>query len=84
MNPLVAECHEEKDLIKRGERNKVARLTAAKDSLLKHPPLDDEKHLIHDFFMNTVDHKALSFKARLKPENSVWMEDAKMKTIFFY
>ena len=82
LNPLIAECHEEKDFIKRGESNKIARLGRAKESLLKQPPLDDEKHLIHDFFMNTVDHKVRSFKARIKPENSVWMEDANMKTIF--
>jgi acyl-coenzyme A thioesterase 9 len=28
-----------------------------------------------------VDHKTLSFKARVKPENQVWMEDAKLKNV---
>ena len=42
LNPLVAESHEEKEFIKRGESNKIARLGHAKESLLKQPPLDDE------------------------------------------
>ena len=44
------------------------------DTLFKHIPHEGEQELIHDFFMKTVDHKAMSFKARIKPENSVWME----------
>lgn len=81
VNPMAAETHEEKDLFNRGESNKIARLGAAGESLFKHPPSEEEKRIIHDFFIKTVDHKALSFKARVKPENSVWMEDAKLKTI---
>ena len=44
------------------------------DTLFKQIPHEGEQELIHDFFMKTVDHKAMSFKARIKPENSVWME----------
>lgn len=78
---MAAETQEERDLFSKGESNKVARLGAAGESLFKHPPSEEEKRIIHDFFIKTVDHKALSFKARVKPENSVWMEDAKLKTI---
>ena len=28
-----------------------------------------------------VDHKTLSFKARVKPGNHVWMEDARLKNL---
>lgn len=77
----MAETPEEKALLKRGEANKVARFGAAGKSLFKHPPSEDEKCLIHDFFIQTVDHKMMSFKARIKPENSIWMEDAKLKNI---
>ena len=28
-----------------------------------------------------VDHKTLSFKARVKPDNHVWMEDARLKNL---
>jgi len=77
------------------------RLLSAGDSLFKTPPTEEEKSLIHDFFIKTVriienawqrkfkqslflsklDKKALSFKARVKPVNHVWMEDTKLKNL---
>lgn len=81
LNPLIIEDDQEKQLFERGQRNCIARKETAKDSLFKHPPSEHEKMLIHDFFMQTVDHSALSFKARIKPQNSVWMEDAKLKNL---
>ena len=81
VNPLAAETQDEMDLCNRGKSNKIARLGAAGESLLKHPPSEEEKQIIHDFFINTVDRSALSFQARVKPKNSIWMEDAKLKTI---
>ena len=81
MNPLVTETEEEKKILDRGERNKIIRMATATDSLFKHPPSEEEKALIHDFFIKTVDHKALSFKARVLPDNSIWMENSKMKNI---
>jgi acyl-coenzyme A thioesterase 9 len=81
LNPLIAETDEEKELLAKGEKNKMARKDTAKDSLFKNPPTEHEKILIHDFFMKTVDHTALSFKARIKPANSIWMEDGKLKNL---
>lgn len=81
LNRLSTETSEEKALFERGQRNTIARKECAKDTLFKNPPTEHEKMLIHDFFIQTVDHSALSFKARVKPENSVWMEDAKLKNI---
>lgn len=81
VNPLVVETEAEKAFSDRGERNKIARYAMTTESLFKNPPSEQEKRLIHDFFISTVDHKALSFKARVKPPNSVWMEDAKLKNI---
>ena len=81
INKLIAETEAEKALVAQGERNRAARLASATDSLFKNPPSEWEKRLIHDFFIQTVDHKALSFKARVKPENSEWMENAKLKNI---
>ena len=57
------------------------RYKISQDSLFKIPPSLPEQEIIHDFFINTVDHKAMSFKARIKPENSVWFEDAKLKNL---
>ena len=81
LNRLTCESDQEKALFERGEQNTKARKISSKDSLFKHPPSEHEKMLIHDFFIKTVDHSALSFKARIKPENSVWMEDAKLKNL---
>ena len=81
LNRLVAETEEEKILFERGQKNTAARKECAKDSLFRNPPTENEKMLIHDFFIKTVDYAALSFKARVKPDNSVWMEDAKLKNL---
>merc|ERR1712142_494582 len=64
-----------------GEENKKRRYKISQDSLFKVPPSLPEQDIIHDFFINTVDHKAMSFKARVKPQNSVWFEDAKLKNL---
>lgn len=53
----------------------------SQDSLFRVPPTVAEMEIIHDIFIRTVDHKAMSFKARVKPVNTVWMEDAKLKNL---
>ena len=50
-------------------------------SLMRQPPSESERLVIHDQFLRTVDWKSMSFKSRIKPENSVWMEDAKLKNM---
>eukprot|EP00088_Acartia_fossae_P059422 TRINITY_DN7051_c0_g1_i1.p1 TRINITY_DN7051_c0_g1~~TRINITY_DN7051_c0_g1_i1.p1 ORF type:complete len:442 (-),score=92.43 TRINITY_DN7051_c0_g1_i1:220-1515(-) len=81
LNPLERGSQEEEDIYQRGEQNKVRRFAMSQDSLFRVPPTLHEQEIIHDFFIRTVDHKAMSFKARIKPENSVWMEDAKLKNL---
>jgi len=81
INPLEVVTDEEKEIFETGELNKKRRQQISQDSLFKNIPAETEQELIHDFFMKTVDHKAMSFKARIKPANSVWMEDAKLKNL---
>jgi len=81
LNPLELVTAEEKELFKNGEENKKRRYQLSQDSLFKVPPSLEEQEIIHNFFINTVDHKAMSFKARVKPQNSVWFEDAKLKNL---
>lgn len=81
LNPLETTSKEEKELFDKGAQNKVRRSAMSQDSLFRVPPTVPEQQIIHDFFIRTVDHKAMSFKARIKPENSVWMEDAKLKNL---
>merc|ERR1712107_496670 len=51
------------------------------DSLFKVPPTLEEQLIIHNLFINTVDHRGFPFKARVKPENSAWFEDANLKNL---
>ena len=40
------------------------RYQISQETLFKQIPNEDEQELVHDFFMKTVDHKQMSFKAR--------------------
>ncbi|XP_002738606.1 acyl-coenzyme A thioesterase 9, mitochondrial-like [Saccoglossus kowalevskii] len=79
--PLKAESDEEKQLLMKGEDNRKRRIRESKESLLKTPPNADETALIHRLFLDTLDPMSVTFKARVKPDGAVWMEDAKLKNI---
>merc|ERR1712241_506478 len=81
INPLELVTEEEKMLFQKGEMNKKRRYEISQETLFKAIPGEEEQALVHDFFMKTVDHKQMSFKARIKPENTVWFEDAKLKNL---
>ncbi|KAG9485735.1 hypothetical protein GDO78_008690 [Eleutherodactylus coqui] len=79
VNPLVPEGPEEESLFKQGELNKLRRVEFSTASLLKMAPTAEERKIIHDIFLNTLDTNTVSFRSRILPPNSVWMEDAKLK-----
>lgn len=81
VNPLVVETPEEKALFEAGEGNKLIRQTEAEFSLLKVPPNSEERLVIHDLFLKTLDLKAATFKTFVKPENSKWMDEAVLKNV---
>eukprot|EP00092_Neocalanus_flemingeri_P035179 GFUD01038283.1.p1 GENE.GFUD01038283.1~~GFUD01038283.1.p1 ORF type:complete len:511 (+),score=112.98 GFUD01038283.1:56-1588(+) len=81
INPLVVKSEDEKILFKLGKKNIASRAKADQDSLFKEPPSTIESNLIHNMFLSTVDHKVRSFAARVKPENSNWMTDSKLKSV---
>ena len=81
INPLKATNDLEKRIFAEGQSRYEYRKNKFKDSLFQNPPSEEEKNIIHEFFIKTVDHEARTFKARVKPQNSVWMEDAKLKTV---
>ncbi|XP_013061260.1 acyl-coenzyme A thioesterase 9, mitochondrial-like [Biomphalaria glabrata] len=81
VNPLDPQTPEEIALFKLGEENKIKRQRETTQSLLKTPPTEDERLIIHDLFLSTVDLNSGTFKVRVKPENTVWMEDAIKKTL---
>ncbi|XP_077480774.1 acyl-coenzyme A thioesterase 9, mitochondrial-like isoform X2 [Stigmatopora argus] len=79
VNPLRPEGPEEEELFRRGEANKSRRVELSTASLLKVAPTADERTIVHSLFLNTLDKKTVSFRSRLLPPGSVWMEDAKLK-----
>ena len=81
INPLIVTSPEEKYLFSQGEKNIALRAKADQDSLFKEPPAQEESSLIHKMFLSTIDHKARSFSARIRPENSSWMTDSKLKSV---
>ncbi|KAM3933667.1 acyl-coenzyme A thioesterase 9, mitochondrial isoform 1-T1 [Leptodactylus fuscus] len=79
VNPLVPDGPEEESLFKQGELNKTRRIEFSTASLLKMAPTAEERKIVHDMFLNTLDTRTVSFRSRVLPPNSVWMEDAKLK-----
>ncbi|XP_051971165.1 acyl-coenzyme A thioesterase 9, mitochondrial-like isoform X2 [Xyrauchen texanus] len=79
INPLKPEGPEEQAIFQQGEINKKRRVELSTASLLKVAPTAEERTRIHNLFLNTLDPRTVSFRSRILPPNSVWMEDAKMK-----
>ncbi|KAM4905280.1 acyl-coenzyme A thioesterase 9, mitochondrial isoform 6-T8 [Sylvia borin] len=79
VNPLIPESPEEEEIFKQGELNKLKRIEFSTASLLKMAPTAEERNIVHDIFLNTLDTRTVSFHSRKLPPNSVWMEDAKLK-----
>ncbi|XP_059170721.1 acyl-coenzyme A thioesterase 9, mitochondrial-like isoform X2 [Physella acuta] len=81
VNPLDPQTEEEIELFKLGEENKKIRQREGMQSLLKTPPTEEERLTIHDLFLSTVDLNSGTFKVRVKPENSVWMDETIKKSL---
>lgn len=81
VNPLQLETEEDKKLFELGEQNKIKRQEEANKTLLRVPPSEEERLVIHDIFLQTIDPNLSTFKARIKPVNSVWMEDTILKNL---
>uniref|UniRef100_A0A669DQL3 Acyl-CoA thioesterase 9, tandem duplicate 1 n=1 Tax=Oreochromis niloticus TaxID=8128 RepID=A0A669DQL3_ORENI len=79
VNPLKPEGPEEERLFQEGEANKSRRVELSTASLLKVAPTQEERTVVHGLFLNTLDTNTVSFRSRVLPPSSVWMEDAKLK-----
>uniref|UniRef100_A0A8C5WPV5 Acyl-CoA thioesterase 9 n=1 Tax=Laticauda laticaudata TaxID=8630 RepID=A0A8C5WPV5_LATLA len=79
VNPLIVETPEEEKIFNEGEKNKIRRLESSRASLLKVAPTADERNIIHNIFLNTLDSRTVSFRSRVLLPNSVWMQDTKLK-----
>ncbi|XP_048458508.1 acyl-coenzyme A thioesterase 9, mitochondrial [Rhincodon typus] len=81
INPLKPEGPEEENLFKQGNLNKAKRTKLKETSLLKIAPNEEERKIIHDMFLGTLDMRTISFHSRILPENSVWMDQTKLKSL---
>uniref|UniRef100_A0A673BAL6 HotDog ACOT-type domain-containing protein n=1 Tax=Sphaeramia orbicularis TaxID=375764 RepID=A0A673BAL6_9TELE len=79
VNPLNPQGAEEEKLLQEGEANKSRRMGMSRASLLKVAPTAEERKIVHSLFLNTLDTQTVSFRSRILPPNSVWMQDAKLK-----
>lgn len=81
MNGIELVNNEEKVIFELGERNKKIRHTESQQSLFKVPPTMEDSIYIHEIFKSTVDFKSGSINQRIKPLNSVWMEETALKNV---
>lgn len=81
MNPLDITNEEEKAIFELGNANKEERIKELKTSLTIEPPNSEESMHIHEMFKKTIDLKSGSLNLRYKPDNTVWMEDTKLKNV---
>ncbi|XP_042228447.1 acyl-coenzyme A thioesterase 9, mitochondrial-like isoform X2 [Homarus americanus] len=81
VNPLVCETPEERKILQRGDISKLHRKVVQEESLFRVPPNESEKTLVHEMFMSMANPEELSFTSKNKPENSVWIEETKLKNL---
>ncbi|CAG5128788.1 unnamed protein product, partial [Candidula unifasciata] len=81
VNPLDPVTPEEIEAFRIGEENKTIRQLEGSKSLLKTIPTEEERLVIHDIFLSTVDQKSGTLRVRVKPDNSVWMDESRLKTL---
>lgn len=79
--PLRPDGPEEEAVFAEGARHKSLRQQSSKESLLKTCPSPTETDLIHSMFLATLDVKQNTFRNRVKPANSVWMDETMLKNV---
>lgn len=81
VNHLVPDGDIELGFMKLGENNSKLRREKSSKSLLKLAPTEEERQIIHNLFLQTLDKASGTYSIRIKPENTVWMETLKLKTV---
>lgn len=81
VNKIEAVDVEEKHYYERGKVNKALRQKKLKESLFKMAPTAKERDVIHNMFLATLDPNKSTFHSRVKPKDTVWMEETQLKNI---
>ncbi|VDM38698.1 unnamed protein product [Toxocara canis] len=77
--PLKATSSKEEEIIGKGLAACQTRRLKEERSLLRTQPNEEERYILHEFFLKTIDRKNHSFRHRVLPPNHVWLDDAKLK-----
>ncbi|TKR80324.1 hypothetical protein L596_014413 [Steinernema carpocapsae] len=75
--PLKLETPEDKEMFQTGLEAVLRRKHFQRNSLLAKPPSEQERFILHDIFLKTIDQKQLSH--RVLPKSHVWLEDSALK-----
>lgn len=81
VNPFKAADDQELKFFEQGQLNKVERKRKSEESLFKRAPTSDERNLIHDMFLKSLDPTKSTFSRRVKADNTVWMENTRLKNL---
>ena len=81
VNPFRVCDDQERKFFEQGELNKLERKRKAEESLFKQAPTADERNLIHDMFLRSLDPTKSTFSRRVKADNTVWMGNTRLKNL---
>ncbi|XP_038658706.1 acyl-coenzyme A thioesterase 9, mitochondrial-like isoform X2 [Scyliorhinus canicula] len=81
INSLKPEGPEEENVFQQGHLNKTRRTKLKEISLLRTAPNEEERQIIHEIFLETLDMGKVSFHSRILPENSMWMAETELKSL---
>ena len=81
INRLVPATKEEEEINEKSRIKRNAKKLTTERSVFKVPPTADERKIIHELFLNTLDPTKSTFHSRVKPENTVWMEETRLKNL---
>lgn len=83
VNGLEASTPEEQALLDLGEAHKKARNLQNQVSVLKLPPSEAERLVIHDLFLKNVDKKNGTINDQSPPSDTIWMSNAGLKNVLY-
>ncbi|CAD5230777.1 unnamed protein product [Bursaphelenchus okinawaensis] len=76
--PLAIETEDDKRWFEKAEHARQVRMHREENSLLKNPPTEIERAMLHDLFLQSMDNKNMT---RRLPSNYKWMNESKLENL---
>ncbi|XP_020904436.1 acyl-coenzyme A thioesterase 9, mitochondrial [Exaiptasia diaphana] len=83
VNPLVLKTDKEKQIFQQGQENHSKSLATWSTSLTKTAPTAEESQIVHDLMLQTGVFDASVKKSPSKMDNTVFMEDTELSSVYF-